>query len=142
MCAVTTTDVASTRIDVVDVDGARIFLDVGGDVMTDVTRRTITEYRWFCTDKERCEAIDEQIDKLMYHASKLSSYVVNAEISGLECLMLEGKFKLAIKELRNERATLWRRVKRKIEEETEHEDVPQPLVNIGIVQRGETVRVD
>ena len=85
--------------------------------MAEITRRKTTTYRWICVDKDRCEELDEQLDQLVYHQSKLSSYVESHEITGLECLVIENKFKWAIKELRDERKTLWRRVPKVTEEE-------------------------
>jgi hypothetical protein len=97
--------------------------------MPEITRRKTVTYRWICTDKERCEQIDEAIKQLVFHASQLSAYVANKEITGLECLVLDGKFKIAVKELRKERAMLWRRVRRETEEEiiTENGEVTNGL---------------
>ena len=108
--------------------------------MADVTKRTITEFRWICTNKELCEQIDNAIENLMFEASQLSHYVDAKEINGIQCIQLDYRFQHALRTLKNERKTLWRRVKRKIKEETE--DVALPLVNIGVVTRNETVRVD
>lgn len=94
--------------------------------MAEITRRKTITYRWICTQKERCEQIDEQLDKLVYHQSKLSSYVEHHEITGLECLVIDNKFKWAIKELREERKTLWRRVP-KVEEEEVVTDNAAPV---------------
>ena len=85
--------------------------------MAEVTRRKEISYRWVCTQKERCAQIDEKIDALTLHASQLSSYVEHKQITGLECLYLDSKFKWALKELREERKSLWRRVRREVEEE-------------------------
>lgn len=109
--------------------------------MAEVTSRKITEYRWFCVDKNRCEQLDEKIEQIVYHQSKLSSYVEHKEITGLQCLFLEGKFKLLLKELRAERASLWRRVRREIEERTETDEpvnnkpAPKPLMGIQHIGR-------
>ena len=110
--------------------------------MADITKRTITEYRWICTNKELCELIDNAIENLMFEASQLSHYVDAKEINGIQCIQLDHKFQYTLRILKNERKSLWRRVKRKIKEETKHEDVALPLVNIGIVKRSEPVRVD
>jgi len=78
----------------------------------------------------------------MFEASQLSHYVDAKEINGIQCIQLDHKFQYTLRILKNERKALWRRVKRKIKEEVEHEDVALPLVNIGVVTRNETVRVD
>jgi len=67
----------------------------------------------------------------------LSSYREKIEITGLDCLVLAGKFKWILIELRNERKTLWRRIRREVEEEIENTDsvAPKPLVNIGHIGR-------
>src|SRR6266403_813964 len=106
------------------------------------TERTIEEYRWICINKELCEQIDNAIENLMFETSQLSHYVDTKEINGIQCIQLDHKFQYTLRILKNERKTLWRRVKRKIKEEVEHEDVALPLVNIGIIKRNETVRVD
>jgi len=92
-------------------------------------------------DKDRCEELDIAIEQLVYHASQLSHYVEKKEITGLECLVFDRKFKQALKELREERARLWRRVGKEVEEETEKEEAPVPLVNISVVTRNEPIRV-
>jgi hypothetical protein len=98
--------------------------------MAEVKRTKVTTFRWFCVDSERCEAIDAALDSLVYHASQLSHYVETNEITGLECLVLDRKFAFATKELRAERARLWRRTPKITEEETliESPKVTQPLV--------------
>lgn len=87
-----------------------------------VERRTITTYRWICTNKELCEQIDEQIARVMGAQSHLSGYVANKEITGLQCIALDSKFKYILDSLKKERKTLWRRVRR--EEVIETEVVP------------------
>jgi hypothetical protein len=96
--------------------------------MAEVTRRKEVTYRWVCTQKDRCEQIDAQIDALTLHASQLSSYVEHKQITGLECLYLDSKFKWALKELREERKSLWRRVRKETEEEitTDTQAEPEP----------------
>jgi len=110
--------------------------------MAEITKRAITEFRWICTNKELCELIDNAIENLMFEASQLSHYVDAKEINGIQCIQLDHKFQYTLRILKNERKSLWRRVKRKIKEEIEHEDVALPLVNIGVVKRNEAVRVD
>jgi hypothetical protein len=85
--------------------------------MPEVIRRKEVSYRWICTNKALCEQLDEQIEKILVYQSHLSSYVANREITGLECLVIDGKFKFALQSLKNERKSLWRRVRREIEEE-------------------------
>jgi len=104
------------------------------------TERIIEEYRWICTNKELCELIDNAIENLMFEASQLSHYRETDQINGIQCIQLDHKFQYTLRILKNERKSLWRRVKRKIKEEIE--DVTQPLVNIGVVTRNEAVRVD
>lgn len=91
--------------------------------MAELTKRKITTFRWICTNKELCEQLDEQIDKIVGAQSKLSSYVANKEITGLECLVVDSRFTHALKSLKDERKTLWRRVKRVEEEEVTTDDV-------------------
>lgn len=90
--------------------------------MAELTKRKITTFRWICTNKELCEQLDEQIDRIVGAQSKLSSYVANKEITGLECLVVDSRFTHALKSLKDERKTLWRRVKR-VEEEEVSSDV-------------------
>jgi hypothetical protein len=90
--------------------------------MATVTHRKIISYRWICTDKPRCEAIDELIGELSQHESSLSSYVASGQISGLTCVTLTNKFTYMLKDLRNERKTLWRRVRHEVEEEIVSDD--------------------
>lgn len=109
--------------------------------MAEITRRTITEFRWICTNKELCEQIDEAIAQLMFEASQLSHYVESKQINGIQCIQLDNKFQYTLRILKNERKTLWRRITRKIEEKTEKE-AALPLVNIGLVARNEPLRVE
>ncbi len=106
------------------------------------TERIIEEYRWICTNKSLCELIDNAIENLMFEASQLSHYRDTDQINGIQCIQLDHKFQYTLRILKNQRKTLWRRVKRKIKEEIEQEDVALPLVNIGVVTRNEPVRVD
>lgn len=92
--------------------------------MAEVTHRKTTEYRWICTQKDRCEQIDAKIDELTLYTAHLSSYVEHKQITGLDCLRLDHKLAWAIKELRDERKTLWRRVRKEVEEEITT-DTPQ-----------------
>jgi len=99
--------------------------------MTETTHRSIKTYRWICTNKERCNEIDDKLKELEHHESRLSGYVANGEISGLACISLARKFTLKIKDLRDERKTYWRRVRYEVEEEivkdiTQAEAEPQP----------------
>jgi hypothetical protein len=95
--------------------------------VAEVTRRKVVTYRWICIDKDRCEQIDNAMEQLVFHSSQLSHYVECKEISGLECLVLTGKLKWALIELRNERKTLWRRVPKITEEEVATTILPQPV---------------
>jgi hypothetical protein len=92
--------------------------------MAEITRRKEVSYRWICTQKDRLEEIDAKIEELVGYQSQLSSYVEHKFIRGLDCLTLGGKFKYLIKELRDERKSLWRRVRHEIEEEVTT-DAPQ-----------------
>lgn len=90
--------------------------------MAEITHRKVIEYKWICTNKELCEQLDEQIEKIVFHQSQLSHYVETKEITGLECLVIEGKFKYALLSLQKERKILWRRVPKITEEEVIVED--------------------
>src|SRR6266699_81796 len=109
--------------------------------MADATIRKITEYRWICTNKALCELLDEAIADVMGAASSLSHCVATKQITGLECIRLDNKFQCTLRGLKDQRKTLWRRVRREIEEVTESDEVAKPLVNIGVVTRNEPARV-
>lgn len=96
--------------------------------MAKITQRTIITYKWICTDKERCEQIDNTLEELVMHQCHLSSYVAEKRITGLECLSMDAKLKAVIKEFREERAHLWRRV-RKETQETVTESDPVPMTD-------------
>lgn len=91
--------------------------------MPEVTHRTITTYRWICTNRERCEVLDELIGKIGDEQKKLSYYVANGHITGINCVTLGNKFKYMLADLMKERKTLWRRVKRVTQEDIESEDI-------------------
>lgn len=106
--------------------------------MVDIPHQKPTKFRWFCVNKDRCEELDAQIDEISTHAAHLSSYVAEKFITGLECLVLDSRLKLALTELRKERASLWRRVKREIKEEVAVEEAPKPLIAIQHIGRLDT----
>jgi hypothetical protein len=81
-----------------------------------LTTRHTTETKWYCVDKERCAELDEMIASATHHFNSLSANVADKYITGLECLQREAKLQLILKELRAERASLWRRGKKEIEE--------------------------
>jgi hypothetical protein len=83
--------------------------------------RHITETKWYCVDKERCEQLDEQIASATYHLNTLSANVADKNITGLECLTRERLLKQMIVEFRKERAGLWRRGKKEIDEVVDSE---------------------
>jgi|ERR1035437_1351183 hypothetical protein len=85
----------------------------------------ITTFKWFCIDKGRCDSLDEELKEVTDYAAHLSSYVVNGYVNGLECLKLDARFKAVIKDIRAERASLWRRVKVELKDEVE--DMPEVL---------------
>lgn len=75
-----------------------------------VIARKTTTYRWICTNKDLCEQIDDQIAQYVMVLSKLSKYVADHQISGIDCLRAENRFNLRVKDLRDARKMLWRRV--------------------------------
>lgn len=79
------------------------------------TRHTI-ETRWYCVDKERCKELDEMIASATHHFNSLSANVADKYITGLECLQREAKLSVILKDLKAERAQLWRRGKKEVEE--------------------------
>jgi hypothetical protein len=80
------------------------------------TTRHIEETRWYCTDKTRCTELDKAISSTLYQNSQLSANVAGGHISGLECLRRERQYAEMLKVFRTERAKLWRRGKRIIDE--------------------------
>lgn len=80
------------------------------------TTRHIEETKWFCTDKARCAELDKAIADVTYHTQHLSADVAAGHITGLECLQREAKLTQMTKDFREQRAKLWRRAKRTIDE--------------------------
>ena len=81
-----------------------------------LTTRHITETRWYCVDRERCDELDKMIESASHHYNTLSANVADKYITGLECLERSAKLEYILKDLRAERAKLWRRGKREIDE--------------------------
>jgi hypothetical protein len=82
---------------------------------TTITRHTV-ETRWYCVDKERCAELDAMIASATHHFNSLSANVADKHITGLECLEREAKLQNMLREFRKERASLWRRGKKEIDE--------------------------
>lgn len=90
--------------------------------MATITRKTTT-YRWICTNKDLCEQIDDQIASYVATLGQLSRMVADKKLDGLLCLRGEAKLNQRIKDLRDARKSLWRRVP-VVKEEVEHIDTP------------------
>lgn len=92
--------------------------------MSTITRH-IEEYRWFCVDKDRATELDKFIADATYQLEHLSANVAGGYITGFQCLQQERVLKLMIKDWREERGKLWRRVKRTVDET---EETFEPIV--------------
>ena len=84
-----------------------------------LTHRTITETKWFCVDKDRCNTLDQMIASTNEHLGQLNTLVAEkwfGDHSGLECKTRFAKLTCMLADLKKERASLWRRGKREVEE--------------------------